>query len=133
MLSSAVAYRKKGLTLIEVLVVVIILAVLVSIAIPLYLRSVRDSEVNTCKTNMSSIANAVQAQRVRTKGAYYSGPVDAAATSVTGPLQDLHNAIPNCPAENGITYVVELDGVGFVVRCGFAGHTYVWRSGGFEN
>ena len=133
MLGSAAVYRKRGLTLIEVLVVVIILSVLVSIALPLYLKSVRDSEENTCKTNMSSIATAVQAHRVRTGGAYYTGPVDSAATAVTGPLQDLHNAVPNCPAEDGATYEVEADGIGFIVRCGHAGHTYVWRSGGFEN
>lgn len=122
---------KSGLTLIEVLVVVIIMAVLVSIALPLYLRSVLDSEATGCMTNMSSIATATQAQRTRTKNPYYTGPVDAAATSATGPLQDLHNAVPRCPADTTFGYEVAAVGDGFEVTCTLPRHTFKWLNGAF--
>ena len=52
-------------TLVELLVVTLILAILTAVALPLYLRSVAQSEENACKTNMRSIANAIQANKIR--------------------------------------------------------------------
>src|SRR5205085_10875346 len=94
-------------------------------------HSVRDAEVNTCKTNMSTIANAVQAEHVRTKSPYFEGTVDAAAAAADGALSDLHNAVPHCPAGGAEFYTVEHSGDGFTVRCGVAAHTFIWRNGGF--
>ena len=50
--------NKKGFTLVELLVVVLILATLLAVALPLYLSSVADSSKKTCRANMQSIANA---------------------------------------------------------------------------
>jgi prepilin-type N-terminal cleavage/methylation domain-containing protein len=124
---------KSGLTLVEVLVVVLIMAVLVSVALPIYLQSVHDSEVNTCKTNMGSIATAVQAYRTRSKQPYFEGPVDEGASALDGPLQDLHNAVPRCPAGETFDYLVEHEGDGFLVRCQVPGHPHIWRGGGFSD
>jgi type IV pilus assembly protein PilA len=55
--------RKHGFTLIEVLVVIVILAVLMAIALPLYLKTVGDSQRQTCRSNMQTIANAEQAYK----------------------------------------------------------------------
>lgn len=128
-----ISARKRGFSLIELLVVVLILAVLTAIAIPMYLRSVTDAEVNTCKTNMSSIAAAEQAQRVREVGTYYSGPVDSTATANDGPLRDLHNAVPNCPGDENATYTVTADGSGgFFIRCSNPRHPFQWHDGKWE-
>src|SRR5215468_8161298 len=53
--------KKSGFTLIELLVVVLILAILMAVALPLYLNAVADSSRKTCRANMQTIANAVQA------------------------------------------------------------------------
>ena len=55
----------KGFTLIELLVVTLILSILMAVAIPLYLSSIKDARIKTCRANMQTIANAVQAQRAK--------------------------------------------------------------------
>ncbi len=125
--------KRSGFSLIELLVVVLILAVLVAIAIPFYLKSVTDSEENACKTNMSSIAVAEQAQRVRDVGNYFSGTVDSAAAADNGPLRDLHNAVPKCPGNLAEGYTVEADPAGgFIVRCTNPKHHFQWHNGKWE-
>lgn len=50
--------RRKAFTLIELLIVILILAILMAVALPLYLAAVSDSQIKTCRSNMQTIANA---------------------------------------------------------------------------
>jgi len=50
----------RGFTLVELLVVVLILAILMAVALPLYLKAASNSERRVCRENMRSIANAEQ-------------------------------------------------------------------------
>src|SRR5258708_13313904 len=61
--------KKSGFTLIELLVVVLILAILMAVALPLYLSAVADSQRKTCRANLQTIADAVQAKYVLYAGA----------------------------------------------------------------
>jgi prepilin-type N-terminal cleavage/methylation domain-containing protein len=125
--------RVRGITLIEVLVVLLIMSVLVAIAIPFYFKSLDDSENRACQTNMDSIATAEQAQRTRTGGAYYAGPVDAAAADTNGPLRDLHNSVPYCPGAPSEGYTILTDNAGgFIVRCTNPKHHFQWHNGKWE-
>ena len=128
------SYRSiKAFSLIELLVVVLILAVLTAIAIPLYFKSIDDSETNSCKTNMDSIAAAVQANRAKTGAGYWSGTVDSTAAATDGPLADLHNAVPQCPGAPGDLYSVSSDGAGgFIIRCSNPKHHFQWHNGLWE-
>ncbi len=93
--------NRKGFTLIELLVVVLILAILMAVAMPLYLSAVSDSQRKTCRANMQTIANAVQAARIKTGAndyAAYNG-----VTMTTTLIPDL-SAIPVCP--NAGTYAI---------------------------
>ncbi len=125
----AASRNRKGFTLIELLVVVLILAILMAVALPLYLSAVADSQKKTCRANMQTIANAVQAARVKSGAADFSAFIGAPAsgaitTGSTGNVPDL-NAIPICP--NGGTYTI-VNGTAtpantsFKVSCSFGTH-----------
>ena len=109
--------RKRGFTLIELLVVVLILAILMAVALPLYLSAVADSERKSCRANMQTIANAVQARRVKDRLANYSTFYAAVSTALEPDLQ----AAPLCPVTGTNTYTVEAGAAGgtgvYRVRC----------------
>ncbi len=99
--------KTHGFTLIELLVVTLILAVLMSVAVPLYLRAVRDAERQTCRANMQTIANALQGFRIRDaehrypgRAAGTAGPIDLTVDSFLDPASDMA-ALPRCPTDGG--------------------------------
>ena len=120
--------KKGAFTLIELLVVVLILAILTAVALPLYLASVKDSEKKTCQTNQQTIANAVQAYKVRTRNAYPTIADVASEVGSGNELEDL-NFVPVCP-EQGQHYSVTAIGndAGFRVDCSDAAHGH-WENG----
>ncbi len=94
--------NRKGFTLIELLVVVLILAILMAVALPLYLSAVADSQKKTCRANMQTIANAVAAARVKGNLPDFSTFITPGTISTTTE-PDLA-AIPFCPT--GGTYSI---------------------------
>ncbi len=68
---------KKGFTLVELLVVIILVAVLVAIALPRYMDAVYRGKVAACKQNISDLNTAIQAYQA--KMADQSFPADLAA------------------------------------------------------
>jgi type IV pilus assembly protein PilA len=122
-LSARIRNARTGFTLIELLVVVLILAILMSVAIPLYLSAVSDSQKKTCRANMQTIANAVQANKVKAQAADYSTYMGSITTGTTGNEPDL-NSIPNCP-NNGTYTIVQGssgDNTTFAVSCSATNH-----------
>jgi len=105
-----------GFTLIELLVVVLILAILMAVALPLYLSAVADSQLKTCRANMQTIANAVQAARVKAVASDYGTIITGGVTVAN--LPDLQ-AVPVCP--NAGTYTLAVgssgDNTTFLVAC----------------
>ena len=119
--------KRAGFTLIELLVVILILAILMAIALPLYLRAVRDSNRQTCRSNMQTIANALQAFKVRSVGHVYPGQtvpgtaIDLTLATFIGPNAsdtDLQ-ALPQCPTDSvpgdNDDYLAVEDGTTFVL------------------
>src|SRR5947209_16949408 len=90
--------RRKGFTLIELLIVILIIAILMAVALPLYLAAVADSQVKTCRANMQTIADAEQAFKTQDASHQYT-------TALSNMLVNL-GAIPVCP--NGGSYTVTL-------------------------
>jgi len=114
-------FLRRGFTLIELLVVVLILSILMSIALPLYLNAEADSETKTCRANLQTIANSVQAARVKSLSVDYSELIAGGVTIAN--LPDL-NSLPLCP--NGGSYSL-LDGISgdantFKVKCSVTAH-----------
>ena len=91
--------KRRGFTLIELLVVVLILAILMSVALPLYLSAVGDSQKKTCRANLQTIANAVQAKKVSGLLADYSSFTGAVSTLKEPDL----TAVPICPTGGALT------------------------------
>ncbi len=111
---------RRGFTLIELLVVVLILAVLMAVSMPLYLSAVADSQKKTCRSNMQTISNAVQAARVKSQLADYSSFVGSVSTTLEADLE----SIPVCPTMGIYTIVNGSSGSTstFKVSCSSAGH-----------
>lgn len=121
--------NRKGFTLVELLVVVLILAILMAVALPLYLNSVKDASKKSCRANMQSIANAAQAWKVAKRAPDFSTLV-----MDTDLLPDL-GAMPKCPDNGAYSQVAgggsttDADGAavtvpagGFGVECSATGH-----------
>jgi type IV pilus assembly protein PilA len=115
---STLTRNRKGFTLIELLVVVLILAILMAVAMPLYLSAVADAQKKTCRANMQTIANAVQAARIKSGAADYGTLITGGV--VPANLPDLL-AVPICPSGGGYSLANGSSGSAatFKVQCGF--------------
>jgi type IV pilus assembly protein PilA len=113
----------RGFTLIELLIVILVLAILMAVALPLYLAAVSDSQVKTCRANMQTIANAEAAYKTST-------PTHVYTTALTDLNTNL-GATPVCPS--GGTYAVSTAGGtannggavaagGLIISCTATGH-----------
>src|SRR5213593_850843 len=114
---------RRGFTLIELLIVILVLAILMAVALPLYLAAVSDSQVKTCRANMQTIANAEAAYKTSTATHVYT-------TALTDLNPNL-GATPVCPS--GGTYAVSTAGGsannggtvpagGLIISCTATGH-----------
>jgi len=83
--------QKKGVTLIELLIVVLILGALSAIAIPRISQSASNAKSKTCDTNVDVINSAIEMYNADT-GAY---PTTLAA--VTGSSTYFPDGAPTCP------------------------------------
>lgn len=112
------ARRRWGFTLVEILIVVLIIAILLSVAMPLFVSAVDDSETKTCRANQQSIANAVQAKRVKDRAPDYSASISGGL----GALPDLSGA--TCP--QGGVYSISTGSSGdagsYKVMCSIPSH-----------
>jgi general secretion pathway protein G len=82
---------RKGLTLIELLIVVIILGALAAIAIPRITTTTRDAQINACATNVDTLNTALEMYRID------NGSFPAALTTVTGDPNYFPDGAPTCP------------------------------------
>lgn len=87
--------RKKGFTLVELMIVVVILGILAAIAIPLYMKFVQRSKESEAAVNLGNIARLLEVAYNRS-GEQASS---AAVPTSPGPLTALvskYPAAPNC-------------------------------------
>ena len=87
------AANRKGVTLIELLIVVLILAALAAIAIPRIAQSATTAKATACKTNIDILNSAIEMYRVDT------GNYPAYLPPVTNNPAYFPDGIPKCPVD----------------------------------
>ena len=117
--------NKKGFTLVELMIVVVIMAILVAVAVPIFSAVTKNARIKTCAANRREIVSQVNGflmgnvdgKQHIASGKYTITSDSSKATEVTvsdigdtaytvGMFESLFQAVPYCPA--GGTYTVTI-------------------------
>ena len=91
--------NKKGFSLMELMIVVVIMGILIAVAIPLYGSIVTNSKNSTCESNLDTIRSAAVA--------YVNGTGMTLTVDNWKDVLQFDNGIPKCPWGDGAeTYEV---------------------------
>ena len=95
---------RKGFTLIEVLLVVLIIAVLASIVVPRIAASAKDADEAKCDTNRANLISAIERYAIANQGTY--------PTAIANILNSTYfpHGLPVCPW--GTAYAYDGDATG---------------------
>jgi general secretion pathway protein G len=91
-------HRKKGFTLVELLVVVLILGALAAIAVPRIIGGATNAKINACKTNVDLINSQIEL--------YYANEGDwpSQLSTVTSDPNYFPDGAPECPFGTAYSY-----------------------------
>ena len=90
--------NKKGFSLVELMIVVVIMGILVAVAIPLYGAIQNNAKNKTCKNNMVAL-------RSNASNYFASNDVKVDPTSVASTFDD--KQLPKCPWNGGTAYTID--------------------------
>lgn len=108
--------KKKGFTLIELMIVIAIIAILAAILVPNFLRARNQGNVTACKSNLKNLATSMEMYATDNSGAYPT----ASTLLTTAYLQTL----PTCPSSR-TGYSYNLSSTLYTVLCSGTFHVGV--------
>ncbi len=128
---------EKGFTLIELMLVILIIGVLISVALPVYSASRDNARLRTCQANLRSLDGALQYFAAENDqfptladnpNSQWSMSTSKAGT-IVDPDLDMNDLVPTyiknppiCPSGGDYTYIIAVVGQTAYVKCSIAGH-----------
>lgn len=88
--------RRKGFTLIELMTAIFIIALLMSITVPVYKRTVYRTELTACQHNLRNLATAIN--QYHTENKKYPDTLNEVLK------EGILNSMPQCPVSDSDTY-----------------------------
>lgn len=88
--------RRKGFTLIELMIVIAIIAILAAILVPNFIRARAQGQVTACKSNLKNIGTALEMYSTDSSGRY--------PTTITSLTPNYLKSIPTCASVGTTTY-----------------------------
>ncbi|GIV08747.1 MAG: hypothetical protein KatS3mg019_0838 [Fimbriimonadales bacterium] len=113
--------REQGFTLVEIMVVVLIIGVLVSLALPSWMNARTRAQTRTCVTNLRQINQAKEMYALATRAS------SGASVNMSDLVPNYLQAEPFCPAGGGAPYTVNPIGTPPTCPTGLPGHTFDWN------
>ncbi|GBC93506.1 Type II secretion system protein G [bacterium HR15] len=114
---------RRGFTLLEIMVVIFILGILVTIAVPSWMNARARAQARTCSANLRQIHQAKEQYAL----------VNRLANGTPVQMSDLVpqylQAEPLCPAAGGAPYTVNAIGTDPTCPTGLPNHTLNWGGG----
>lgn len=111
--------NQRGFTLVELMVVVAIIGILVSIAVPSYQKVTETARKNACQANMRAVLGAVQIIRMENAGIDPAGRLDEQHALMA---VKLFSEVPTCPSGGDLYYSIDVDNDGTITIACPNGH-----------
>jgi len=96
--------RRHGFTLVEMMIVVLIIGILVSIALPNFMRARENARLRTCVANMKEIQGAIEVWAMETRAAANT-PVSSFPTPADLVTLGYLRSLPRCPSNGTYSYI----------------------------
>ncbi len=121
--------KKKGFTLIELMIVIAIIAILAAILVPNFLRARAQGQFTQCQSNCKNIGTALEMYSTDNAGHYPTA-------GMTGLVSDYLRVIPTCASAGSSTvytsaYSANINPDAYTFYCNGGNHTAVGVQGNY--